>query len=275
MNKQAAPAALLVLVLSLPALGAEGTEDSKPARTHNPSASDLKIEAFLRDAEIVELEDVGDGITQPRRATLRQGQLVARAIFKTVDIEKKGEWSYTSRVEMNFTDKYTYEPAAYRLDRFLGLGLVPVTVLREVDGEKGSLQLWIEDALKVEDARKQDIGPRDVQLFLQRRTKMCVLDALIYNIDRNDRNILITPGDDGFHLIDHSRAFRNFRDLPDTQNCAWEQLAPASPALVERIRALDEDALNAMLGELLERKQVQSILKRKKKLLKALPVAKN
>lgn len=272
MRKHLALAVLLVTALPVTLPSAE---DASAPAVHNPSASDLKIEAFLRDAEIVEIEDVGDGITKPRRATLRLGPTTARAIFKTVDIERKGEWSYTSRVEMNFTDKYTYEPAAYRLDRFLGLGLVPVTVLRDVDGETGSLQLWIEDALKVEDAMKKNIGPRDVALFLQRRTKMCVLDALIYNIDRNDRNILITPGDDGFHLIDHSRAFRNFRDLPETQNCAWEQLAPASPELEKRIRALDEDALDAMLGELIERKQIQSVLKRKKKLLRVLPIAKD
>ena len=38
-----------------------------------PSAADRGIEQFLREAEVVVNEPVGEGITKPRKLTLRRG----------------------------------------------------------------------------------------------------------------------------------------------------------------------------------------------------------
>ena len=112
---------------------------------------DRELEEFLRTADVVEMVDVGEGITRPRRATLRQGDRLCRALFKTVDFTST-DIHYTNRLEQVFTDRYVYEVAAYRIDRLLGIGLVPVTVLRTIDGEVGSLQHWIEGSVKMQDA---------------------------------------------------------------------------------------------------------------------------
>jgi hypothetical protein len=225
-----------------------------------------ELEEFLLTADIVAIEDVGDGITKPRRVTLRKEGVEARAIFKTVDISTT-DVGYTNRLESVFTDKFVYEVAAYRLDRLLGIGLVPVTVLRTVDGEQGSLQFWIENAMKMQDAFDRDLPVRDTGLLLQRLMLMYVLDAMIYNIDRNFTNVLVRPDRDDFFLIDHSRAFRTAKRLPRLKE---QRQIPLPEAVAQNLRTLDLNTLSAELERLLKPKQIRAIDARRSLLLREL-----
>lgn len=211
-------------------------------------------------------EDVGEGITHPRRLTLKSGEIIGRAIFKTHD-EVNHEVTFTSKAEIGFADRYVFEVAAYRLDRMLGLGLVPVTVLRTVDGVQGSLQFWIEDSIQFQKAMDDGLSTQDEGRFIVLKQAMQVLDALIYNIDRNPTNILITPGDDGFHLIDHSRAFRLTRKLPPWGNVFTERL-PTD--LTQRLRLLDKETLGLALGQYISTRQIKALLKRRDRLMEFL-----
>jgi hypothetical protein len=235
------------------------TEEELAEHRGEKTPSDLAHEAFLLGAEIVEIEDIGEGITKPRRLTLEGEGFRCRAIFKDID-EESNQISYTKRFEMNFTDRYAYEVAAYRLDRWLGIGLVPVTVVREVEEKKGSAQAWIEKAMKMEDAIDQDLPIADMKRYFRRVLATHILDRLIYNIDRNSGNILVTPHDDGYYLIDHSRSFRTNRKLLK-QGEDWAESVP--PALLARLRALDLETLEALLGDLIEDKRIKPILKRR------------
>ena len=71
------------------------------------------------------------------------------------------------------------------------------------------MQLWIENATTLERAQAEPgakVG--DFDLLVERLTLMYVLDAMIYNVDRNPTNVLVGKEDpDVFHPIDHSRAF--------------------------------------------------------------------
>ena len=57
-----------------------------------------------------------------------------------------------------FADKFQHEVAAYRLDRMLGLNVVPVSVLRNLDGEMGSVQAYVEDAVDQQSATAYELG---------------------------------------------------------------------------------------------------------------------
>ncbi len=225
---------------------------------HGGMSCEQDLEEFLRTADVVDMKEVGDGITRPRRVTLRKGGRTCRAIFKTVDITST-DLHYTNRLEQIFTDKYVYEVAAYRIDRLLGIGLVPVTVLREIDGEVGSLQHWIENSVKMQDAIDRNLQVGDTDLLLQRLMLMYVLDAVIYNIDRNFTNILVRPGQDQFFLIDHSRAFRTHKKLPSLKE---ERPIPIPEHVAEHLRGLDLGALQAELEGLLSTRQIRSLAKR-------------
>lgn len=87
------------------------------------------------------------------------------------------------------------ELAAYRLDRMLGLGMVPVTVRREIAGQAGTLQFVPPETI-TERERVAD-GERDnlpCSLDKQMRA-MFIFDALIHNIARTPSTMLYSRDD--------------------------------------------------------------------------------
>jgi hypothetical protein len=257
---------LAVLGLALAASAAHAASTGDPP-AYGRSADDLAMEEFLRNAEVVSSEEVGVGITNPLLLVLQSGERQHRAIFKTVDIELD-EPARTDRLEHNFTDKYAYEAATYRLDRLLGIGLVPVAVVREIDGRPGSVQYWVENVTTLEEAMENpDVEVANFDLLVQRLLVMYVIDALIYNIDRNYGNVLVNLDEDVFHPIDHSRAFR-LHAKPPPVNAQTDQPLPIE--LVDAMRALTLENLDAALGDLIDEAQVRAVLKRRDRLLKML-----
>lgn len=260
-------AALLSGVLLTSLVGTAAATSVAAGEPWGRSEEDRALERFLATAEIVRVETLDEGITEPERLVLEADGQRHRAIFKDVDVEERG-LSRNLRFEMDFTDRYVYEVAAYRLDRYLGLRLVPPTVVREVNGRKGSAQFWIEGAISGEEAIAQGYSFHDPARYRRGILFMRILDALILNVDRNRTNVLITTYDDGFHLIDHSRAFRQGRRLPRWET-EWGTTA-VPEGLAERLRSLDLEALRSLLGDLLEEHQLRPILKRRDALLRQL-----
>ena len=87
-------------------------------------------EAFLASAEIVGRRQITgpEAVTEPWVLTLRSGPVERQALWKDVDGKPKG-----------VLDCWRYEIAAYRLDKALGLGMVPATVERRDGGAPGLL----------------------------------------------------------------------------------------------------------------------------------------
>jgi hypothetical protein len=144
----------------------------------------------LRTAKIVQSEEVGSGITRPILLTLEGG---TRGIWKD-----PGSQFVHPRTGVLVKDSWRHEIAAYRLSEELGLGLVPPTVERRLNGEVGSLQLWIEGATALEDWG----GEVDVKQL--RRVRLFRL--LTNDQDAHKRNVLVGPGGK-LWAIDSSRAF--------------------------------------------------------------------
>ncbi len=94
---------------------------------------------------------------------------------------------------------------------------------------------------------------------------MFVFDALIYNEDRTKQNITYSRDDWMLYLIDHSRAFRTSSGRPADLRKVDLKL---SDLLAERLQTLDSANLNTALGGLLERPQIQALLKRRDEILR-------
>ncbi len=257
------------LLLAMLLLTAPAAVQASGEETYGRSPADLEMEDFLLRAEIVQIEDVGEGITKPMRLTLKRDGIEHRAIFKNIDLEIDGTVR-ADRLERDFSDKYAYEVAAYRVDRLAGIGLVPVTVVREVEGEIGSVQLWIEDVITLEAAVNDPKAKvANFELLVERLGMMYVLDALIYNVDRNFGNVLVDLDRDVFHPIDHSRAFRLSAKPPPSAHGKADELK--IPAQVDRqLRAIDLETLELLVGDLLKERQVRAIIKRRDRLVKML-----
>src|SRR5262249_25170123 len=139
--------------------------------------------------------------------------------------------------EMDFQDSYRTEIAAYEVDKLIGLGMVPATVERKLDGKSGSAQFWV-DSMMDESARiAKDLQPPDTKRWVELQAKVQIFDNLIYNVDRNRGNLLITK-DWEIILIDHSRSFRPWARLKEPDN-----LVRFSKSLLEGLSNLNEKNL--------------------------------
>jgi hypothetical protein len=226
--------------------------------------SDEQIEAFLRDADIVNVEDLETGVTHPQRLDLKLGDRRMRAAFKDYDtdpgLETSKHWSRLA----DKADRYQYEVAAYKLDRLLGLEMVPPAILRQVNGKKGVLVYWIEGAILERDRRDNDISYTGECAPSSQFNLMNVFDALIHNDDRNLTNVLYTRSDWTLWLIDHSRAFRSHRKLPEFLRRNEFDL---TPKLRQMLGRLDRDYL-APLEPYLHKNQINGIVLRARRLLR-------
>jgi len=219
--------------------------------------SDLEIEDFLRSAEIIRVEELGEGVTRPRRLTLEQDGKVMQGVFKSVDtdpgLESKRRWSRAD----DRADRHIYDVVAYKLDRMLGLEMVPVAVERSLEGEAGTLQYWLPDSFNEGKRRREEI-PLDTDCSIAAQFNlMNIFDLLIFNVDRNLGNVLY----DARHqvwLIDHSRAFGTQRGIPDMLEDASVELSPELSAALARVT---EEQLQP-LRPYLNRKQIEALVSR-------------
>jgi hypothetical protein len=208
------------------------------------------FEEWLQTAEIQEMEDVGEGVTKPTRVTLKQGDIVFRAIYKPLKRGRhKGYW-----------ESYQAEVAAYELDKMLGLDMVPPTVVRRIKGNLGSLQLWVEgcDTYK----RLEPKVPRTPR-FSRQISRMKMFDNLIFNDDRNAGNFMLDAAWNVI-LIDHSRALIERKNLLKGKNKLPVQY---DRKLLERLQALTREELEATLDDILQGGQIKALLTRRDKLL--------
>ena len=253
------PATFLAGAITITLLAGPGlVATALAAESRGPQ--DLQIENCLSQAEIVEEVEVLVGITSPLRFVIECDGARHQAIFKHVDEVRRGRTRFGSgRSEINFTDSYKYERAAYLLDRELGINRVPVAVIRKVRGQDGALVQWIENA-SMENQLDRKLTTRElIDLASQKRT-MHLFDALIYNTDRIPENWLIGADDLELYLIDHSRAFRWQHELPDDFS---RKPARLSRELFAELQSLSKPGITDLLEGLIDQAQVGALLARR------------
>ena len=261
---------MLAAALYFPALGASSRES---AQTLGPwgHGADAEAERFLLEARIVEVRDLGTGVTRPKKLTLVLGERAAFGVWKGVDVESTSPSSTrTRRDDLFFRDRWQHEVAAYRLDRLLGQDLVPPTVARELEGQPGSLQQWVDGSFTERQRVEQGRALTDAPGFGAASLRMRAFDALIYNVDRTQENVLITEPGSRLWLIDHSRAFRLTPRLP---SLGGRGPLAAPQEVLAGLRALDLEATRSALRGLLTERQVAGLLARRERLLALAPAA--
>jgi hypothetical protein len=240
-----------------------------PGRTGTESAATwvgqaARIEAHLKTADVVRFEEIGTGVTRPRRAHLAPAEPVESFVWKPLPPGRRhGHW-----------ESYRSEIAAYEVDKLLNMNVVPPAVERSVEGETGAAIMWLESIESVKQAGgKVPSGP----IWGKATRRMLMFDNLIGNPDRNAGNILIgRPGE--LILIDHSRAFLATDTLPQKVERVDEDLWTRMQALTrdDLARVLrpwaDGDAIDAMI----ERRnrlatQVDALVKKKGRPLVIIP----
>ncbi|MGH9329786.1 MAG: hypothetical protein ACRD09_05030 [Vicinamibacterales bacterium] len=232
-----------------------------PLRADNSPIQGPELEAFLRRAEISEMRAIPIGVTKPRRVTLTFDGVRRDAAWRVIDDSRTGATNLGGKREMDFEDTWRTDCAAYELDKLLGLGMIPATVERVISGERGSLTLWVENALTEKERRERNILPPDPEAWSRQVFKMRMFDNLIHNIDRNLGNSLITD-DWQLRLIDHSRSFRKATSLREP-----DQLARFSRSMLDAMARLERRTLREHLGRYITVFQIDALLERRDRLL--------
>jgi len=226
-----------------------------------PSAAtipgDAEIEQFLKTAKIVKTRGTSKGITGSLRATLSDGTRTHDAQIQMID-ERKTQFESAGGTEFNFRDSWEYNVAAYRLDRMIGLNLVPVSVARRFETKQAAFTWWIDDVMMDEGKRLTDkIQPARPQEWNEYLQLVRVFDQLIYNVDRNVGNLLITK-DWRVWAIDHTRAFRTQTTLKTPGN-----VTRCDRQVLEKMKGLTREALKKELGEYLTDFEIAGVLARR------------
>jgi hypothetical protein len=204
------------------------------------------LEEYLKTAEVVKIEDIGVGVTKPRRAYLAPGGLVDRMVWKVI---RPG-------VSQGFWESYKSEIAAYELDKFLELNMIPPTVERHFKGDTGAAVMWAAPTKSFKEMGGPPAAPPQKAASWNRqivRAKM--FDNLIANIDPNLGNWLVDPAWN-LILIDHTRSFTTKKDMV-------HEMGSIDRDLWDRLKGLTVESLTPVLGKWMGNREIKAIIERR------------
>ena len=203
------------------------------------SLSYEQIEVLLANGEIVarRVDDTGRDIV-----TVSDGTSTIESVFE----KRRGKGFYP-------------EVVAYRLDKIVSLDMVPVAVVRTVDGDDGSLQFlpknWIDET-----KRQADGSGGGAWCPVQEQwNAMFVWDALTYNEGRAGPSILYSLDFWRLMLVGHRDAFSTRKGVPARlKNVPYE----VGQAWKDAASELSEESLTIALGDVLDKKRIRALVAR-------------
>lgn len=221
-----------------------------------------ELRDFLQTAEILEIDRIGSGVTNPRKLLLHKHGIRFHAHFQSHDDARDRIRVESGVVELNFRDSYKFNIAAYELSRLLGMSNVPPSFPRTVRGESGAITLWLEGVFTDESRRTDRVSPPQPRRWQRQLVGMWIFDELIGNTDRNPGNILIDR-DWRIWLIDHTRAFRLWRKL----EYSGHTIPSCERRLWEALRTVTDQQIQTALKPWLETSEISAVLGRRRLLV--------
>jgi hypothetical protein len=156
------------------------------------------------------------------------------------------------------------EIAAYRLDLLLGLDMVPVTVRRDIGRESGSLQYLTPGSVDEKRRHENAYGGGAQCPLPDQWAAMFVFDALIFNEGRFLQTIQYSPDTWQLLLVGHENAFMTRKGRP--RHLEGREL-PLGNTWRDTLASLTDDRLEQQLSDVLDRKRLSALSKRRDELL--------
>jgi len=157
------------------------------------------------------------------------------------------------------------ELAAYRFDRMLRLGMVPVTIRREIGGQEGTLQFVPAETMSERERVTDEERGGAPCSFEKQMGAMYVFDALIQNPARTPSSMLYSRDDWLLMLVDHENSFSVEKGRP-------AYLKDVELAIGDQWRMilleLDKKVLRAKLGDVLDEHRLAALSDRRDALVK-------
>lgn len=215
------------------------------------------MENYLRTAKVVSKTRAG-GRGVNWRVGLDNGNGVRYGFFKTIDRTRP----------TGIPDSYKYGIAAYELNKLLNLNLVPPVVEREIDGQKGSLQVFITGALRESERRLKKIEPPDPEKFKKILQTIVVFENLVYCRSycaewELDDVLIMADEDWKVWRVDFSESFS-----PSPKLIPGCEITCCSKELFQRLMDIDDKVIKTTLKPYLNDRELSMLFKRKKLLVK-------
>lgn len=156
------------------------------------------------------------------------------------------------------------EVAAYRLDRLLELGMVPVSVTREVDGKDGSLQFLPANTTDETQRRETGLGGSAMCPLLKQWDAMLVFDTLIFNEARVPAYIQYDQGTWQLILVGHDKSFATSKARPRHLTSV---ALDVGPSWKNALSSLSDERLEERLGDVLDDRRLRALGARRDLLL--------
>ena len=219
----------------------------------HPRRVGIRLGGYIEASDIEQLLVKGDVVST------RKDQM-GRRLVTVSNGEREIEAVFTKR---SHRDIYP-EVAAYRLDRLLGLDMVPVTAPRAVDGSAGSLQFLPYGSIDEQRRSDRDKGNAANCPLPDQWSAMSIFDALIYNEGRVAKNIRYSPDNWQLLLVGHNKAFRPKKGRP--RQLVGKELN-LTEAWKNALTALSDEVLAERFSDVLDQKRLHSLGTRRDELL--------
>ena len=199
---------------------------------------------------------------------LKQGDITAvdkiDAVQRTIVKVSDGEHTLDAVFNKNKGRGFYSGVAAYRLDRLLELDMVPVTVMREVDGSDGSLQFLPGNSIDEAERSATGQGGGAWCSITDQWPAMYVFDVLVYNEARSQHRMMYDTSSWRLILSEHDRTFSNkkgrpahLKNAPIPVNLGWKN------ALAE----LNDELLEETFSDVLDKRRLRALKTRRDELL--------
>jgi len=152
------------------------------------------------------------------------------------------------------------ELAAYRLDRLLELDMVPVTVMRKLGRDDGSLQFLPPKLMNEQQRSEGGRGGSAHCPLPEQWSAMYVFDSLIFNEGRSLERMTYSTDTWSLILTGHDRAFSTGKGRP--RHLEGVELAIGS-GWKNALSTLDDEMLESMFGGVLDRRRQRALAARR------------
>jgi hypothetical protein len=206
------------------------------------------LEKALRECRVVSIKKDEPGRTSPWSITFAEGCAVKRALFRYVDRPRP----------QPMADSYKYDIAAYELTKLLGVGMIPPVVEREIEGRKGTVQVFLENCIREKDRRRKKLEPPNPKTFSSSLEEVKVLENLTYDECQDADDLYVHRDDWRVCRVDFSEAF-----APTPELLPGCEITACSRKLYEGLLKLDEETVESALSRYLSVEEIGALLTRK------------
>ena len=246
--------ALIIGVLGAGGGGRGPEAQAAPTGGGQGSAEQLELESFLKSAKIGSVEkNAATGRGAAWRVTLHDAAGSRRGFFKYIN----------ARRPQIAPMSYKYEVAAYALSKLVGTPIIPSVIEREVEGKKGSLQIFLETCVSEIERRKSGKPVAGDPRTLANAFDELTLFESLTACERDPNDVLIHQDTGRLCRVDFAEAFDPTPELSPAAAAAVR----CSRRLYAGLRDLDPAAAEAALAPFLNAAEIKGLLARRALLL--------